>query len=156
MRVRSKRYKKESQELGKEPVGLAEAVEKVRSFKSVKFDQSIECVLQLGIDPKQASAVAGTGAKALSSAAPIWANEDTAAGDTLVRQTDAVTFNVAATVKKKQVIFQINPAALDNDNGFDVLGCAIDDSSQATNFVSVLYILQTKYPQSTPPSAIVD
>jgi large subunit ribosomal protein L1 len=54
MRVRSKRYEKESQQLNKEAVGLTEAVEKVKSFKSVKFDQSIECVLQLGIDPKQA------------------------------------------------------------------------------------------------------
>jgi len=54
MRFRSKRYKKESQQLGKEPVSLSEAVEKIKSFKSTKFDQSIECVLQLGIDPKQA------------------------------------------------------------------------------------------------------
>ncbi len=54
MRIRSKRYNKESQQLGKEPVSLAEAVEKIKSFKSTKFDQSIECVLQLGIDPKQA------------------------------------------------------------------------------------------------------
>jgi large subunit ribosomal protein L1 len=54
MRVRSKRYKQESQQLNKEVVSLTEAVEKVKSFKSVKFDQSIECVLQLGIDPKQA------------------------------------------------------------------------------------------------------
>jgi len=54
MVFRSKRYKKESQQLSKEPMSLAEAVEKVRSFKSVKFDQSIECVLHLGIDPKQA------------------------------------------------------------------------------------------------------
>jgi large subunit ribosomal protein L1 len=54
MRVRSKRYKKESEQLNKEAVNLTEAVEKVKSFKSVKFDQSIECVLQLGIDPKQA------------------------------------------------------------------------------------------------------
>ena len=54
MRVRSKRYKKESQQLNKEAVGLTEAVEKIKSFKSVKFDQSVECVLQLGIDPKQA------------------------------------------------------------------------------------------------------
>ncbi|MHC4284436.1 MAG: 50S ribosomal protein L1, partial [Planctomycetota bacterium] len=29
-------------------------VEKVKLFKSVKFDQSIECVMHLGIDPKQA------------------------------------------------------------------------------------------------------
>ena len=54
MRVRSKRYKKESQQLSKEALGLSEAVEKVKSFKSAKFDQSIECVVQLGIDPKQA------------------------------------------------------------------------------------------------------
>ena len=33
---------------------MSEAVEKAKSLKSVRFDQSIECVLQLGIDPKQA------------------------------------------------------------------------------------------------------
>ena len=54
MKLRSKRYKKESQQLGKESVSLSEAVEKIRSFKSVKFDQTVECVLNLGIDPKQA------------------------------------------------------------------------------------------------------
>jgi large subunit ribosomal protein L1 len=54
MVFRSKRYKKETQQLNKEPMNIAEAVEKVKSFNSAKFDQSIECVLQLGIDPKQA------------------------------------------------------------------------------------------------------
>ncbi|MHC4158562.1 MAG: 50S ribosomal protein L1 [Planctomycetota bacterium] len=54
MAFRGKRYKKESQQLGEEPISLAEAVEKVKSFGTVKFDQSIECVLHLGIDPKQA------------------------------------------------------------------------------------------------------
>lgn len=54
MRARSKRYQKESQQVNKEAVGLNEAVEKIKSFKAVKFDQSIECVLNLGIDPKQA------------------------------------------------------------------------------------------------------
>jgi len=57
MRFRSKRYKKESQQLtpaSAGAMGLAEAVEKVKSFKSVKFDQTIDCVLHLGIDPKQA------------------------------------------------------------------------------------------------------
>jgi len=53
MVFKSKRYRKESQQLSKEPRSLAEAVERVKSFKSVRFDQSIECVLQLGIDPKQ-------------------------------------------------------------------------------------------------------
>ena len=57
MRCRSKRYKKESQQMGKEPISLAEAVEKVKSFNSAKFDQSVECVLHLGIDPKQADQI---------------------------------------------------------------------------------------------------
>lgn len=54
MALRSKRYNKEVESRTEEPVGLAEAVEKVKSFKSVKFDQTIECVMHLGIDPKQA------------------------------------------------------------------------------------------------------
>jgi len=54
MRFRSKRYRKEAEQVSKEPLSLPEAVEKVKSFKSVKFDQTIECVLHLGIDPKQA------------------------------------------------------------------------------------------------------
>lgn len=40
--------------MSKEPVSLTAAVEKIKSFSSTKFDQSIECVLNLGIDPKQA------------------------------------------------------------------------------------------------------
>ncbi len=54
MRARSKRYQKEAQQASKEPVNLAEGVKKLISLKAVKFDQSIECVLNLGIDPKQA------------------------------------------------------------------------------------------------------
>ena len=54
MSKRSKRYSKESKGLGKEPVALAEAVEKIKSFNSTKFDQTVECVVHLGIDPKQA------------------------------------------------------------------------------------------------------
>ncbi|MHC4184650.1 MAG: 50S ribosomal protein L1 [Planctomycetota bacterium] len=54
MIFRSKRYKGEVKELSREPMSLTEAVEKVRSFKSAKFDQTVDCVLRLGIDPKQA------------------------------------------------------------------------------------------------------
>lgn len=52
-RNRSRRYKKENQDLSKELLSLTDAIDKVRSFKSVKFDQTIECVLNLGIDPRQ-------------------------------------------------------------------------------------------------------
>jgi len=54
MTFRSKRYKKEAAGLPDEPIGLQAAVEKIKSFKSTKFDQTVECVFWLGIDPKQA------------------------------------------------------------------------------------------------------
>lgn len=53
MGKRSKRYRAEAEQVSKEAVSLSEAVEKVKSFKGIKFDQSIECVVALGIDPKQ-------------------------------------------------------------------------------------------------------
>jgi len=48
-----KRYKKESEQAGEKPVSLTDAVAKIKSFNTVKFDQSIECVLHLGIDTKR-------------------------------------------------------------------------------------------------------
>ena len=54
MRKRSKRYKGESEKASQEVLGLADAVKKIKSFSSTKFDQSVECVMHLGIDPKQA------------------------------------------------------------------------------------------------------
>lgn len=54
MKAKSKRYTKEAQQVGKEAISLDAAVERIKSFKGVKFDQTVECVLVLGIDPKQA------------------------------------------------------------------------------------------------------
>jgi large subunit ribosomal protein L1 len=54
MVYRGKRYKKQVEALVKEPVELAEAVRQIKSVASASFDQSIDCVVQLGIDPKQA------------------------------------------------------------------------------------------------------
>ena len=53
MRWRSKRYRKDA-EARTEQLPLAEAVEKVKGWGSTKFDQSVECVINLGIDPRQA------------------------------------------------------------------------------------------------------
>jgi large subunit ribosomal protein L1 len=53
MRPRSKRYNKLAEGLTDEPMSLAEAVKKVKTF-TAKFDQTINCVMHLGIDTKQA------------------------------------------------------------------------------------------------------
>ncbi len=53
MGFRSKRYKKDFEKVNQNPVSLTEAVNIVKSFQA-KFDQSIECVVHLGIDTKMA------------------------------------------------------------------------------------------------------
>lgn len=54
MKAKSKRYKTEAEQISKESLSLGAAIDKIKSFTSVKFDQTVEFVLQLGIDPKQA------------------------------------------------------------------------------------------------------
>lgn len=54
MARRSKRYKGESEKVTQEVLSLSDAVKKIRTFTSAKFDQTVECVMHLGIDPKQA------------------------------------------------------------------------------------------------------
>jgi len=54
MSHRSKRYMKQAEVLEKGPMELAEAVRQIKSVATTGFDQSIECVIHLGIDPKQA------------------------------------------------------------------------------------------------------
>lgn len=110
-----------------------------------------------GIDPTQSTVVAGTDAKAFVSTLPIWANEDTATSDTLAREsTDAITYNVTNDVKNKIVVFMIDPAKMDVANGFDVLGCTVDDSSQADNLASIEYWLEMRYMEDVPPAVITD
>jgi hypothetical protein len=101
-----------------------------------------------GIDPVQATAVDGTGAKAITNTVPIWANTDISLDNILTRQTDAITYNLGATAKNQIVTMDIDPAGFDVANGFDVLGVTIDDSSQATNFVSVVAWLDMRYPNT--------
>jgi len=103
----------------------------------------------------QAQAIAGTGNKAGPTSA-IWANEDTAATDTLVKKTAAASYAVTNDIKNKQVVFEIDASTLDVANGFDCIYFTIGTSSQATNFVSATAYLQTSYQQATPPSQILD
>lgn len=54
MRFRSKRYKKDVKNQPQEPLSLDEAIKRVKSFSPTKFEQTVDLVCHLGIDPKQA------------------------------------------------------------------------------------------------------
>jgi len=51
---RSKRYKKDSENATEEVFGISEGVKKVKTYATTKFDQTVELVMHLGIDPKYA------------------------------------------------------------------------------------------------------
>jgi large subunit ribosomal protein L1 len=54
MRVRSKRYMEDVKKVPSKPVPLDEAIRILKSFRSTKFDQTVDLVCCLGIDSRQA------------------------------------------------------------------------------------------------------
>ncbi|MBY0587766.1 50S ribosomal protein L1 [bacterium] len=54
MAKRSKRYRELFSKISPNPVSLEEAVALLKKFATTKFDQSVETVLRLGVDPKLA------------------------------------------------------------------------------------------------------
>ena len=54
MRTRSKRYSKDVEKVPSQSVPLDEGLKKLKSFTKTKFDQSVDLVLHLGIDARQA------------------------------------------------------------------------------------------------------
>ena len=105
---------------------------------------------------KQATAVAGTGEKAVVFD-KAWRNIDTAAADTLAEF--AVTSNTFTTdstnSKNLMYVMDVDPGMhLDIDGGFDCVRVGTGDATAAT--VTALYILYAKYAKATPPAAIID
>lgn len=123
-----------------------------RAWISLQFTQAVGHATV--VQPQKATAVAPTGAVSITAVARIWANEDTATSDTLVRKTSATSYAVTNDIKKKHVLIEIDPAEF--TGAYDVLGFTVSDSSQATNFVSGLFILEMGYSQATPPTQIAD
>ena len=108
------------------------------------------------IEPQVATGVTPVGSTAITFATDIWSNENTAATDTLVKQTSAVQYEVSGDIARKMVVFRIDPSdVVAQGSSYDCIGCLIESSKQL-NYVAGLYILQSRYPQDTPPAAIVD
>jgi large subunit ribosomal protein L1 len=54
MRFRSKRYKKDAESAPRGAVPIDTAVQQLKTFSKTKFDQSVDLVMHLGIDARQA------------------------------------------------------------------------------------------------------
>lgn len=52
MSSRSKRYKKDSENVSMDVFSISDGVKKLKGYGTTKFDQTVELVMHLGIDPK--------------------------------------------------------------------------------------------------------
>ncbi len=108
---------------------------------------------------KQATAVAGTGEKALPQQW-VWYNSDVSASDTLVKTavvSNSVTTSNAA--KNEMFVFEVdvNDGNLDIANDFDCVRVNMTDPGSVSTPVAVTYILsEPRFASATPPTAITD
>jgi hypothetical protein len=94
----------------------------------------------VAITLEQATAVAGTGSKAIATEVPIFLCADAATSDLLVAQTPAVDFTTSAATKHKIVIFEVDAEDLDIAGGFDCLTVKTG-ASNAANITSAVYVV---------------
>jgi hypothetical protein len=101
----------------------------------------------------QATAVAGTGAKAIAFT-DYW--DDVTTTGTLVKKAAVSnTFNLATA--NKSYVIHVDDRMLDVAGGFDCVTLAIASPGANNDFYNVEYILgDARYQQATPPSALVD
>lgn len=102
----------------------------------------------IALAPQQALNVSGGSAKAIP-VVPIWTVLDAATSPfKYTRQADAASFTTDAALKKKIVIFQIDPAKLDTANLFAAIA-GQTGASNAANITSCLVHIVPRYPQAT-------
>ena len=103
----------------------------------------------------EATAVAGTSSTILTPTWPIWKVIATASTDALARQTDAAILTIDPDGTDSTMLFVFEwDCALFSD-GFDCL--AIKGlTGDASDYVVIFAFLHERYPQATPPSAIID
>lgn len=104
----------------------------------------------------QATAVAGTSAKALSATTRIWATENTSTTPVPTRQTDAAsTYTTGAGTTNKLVYIEVDPSSLDVNGGFDCIA-GTTGASNVANLTSALLVYKAKYPQAAIASPRAD
>jgi len=123
----------------------------VRAWIEVVINQGNAATILLS--PLQATAVAGTGSKAINAARI--AAKLTVAATSFTVPAEAATYTTDAGVDSKIVIFEIDPAKVfDVANNFDCIAVSTG-ASNAANITSAMLRVQHKY-SGVHPNVLVD
>lgn len=101
------------------------------------------------------STAVGTAGAAVTATFPIWKVIATTSTDALARQTDAasLTIDPDGTDSTMLFVFEWDPSK--HTAGYDCLAVK-GATGHASDVVVVLALIEERYPQASPPSAIVD
>jgi hypothetical protein len=132
-----------------------------KKYVSLKNYTRLTIIIQTGawaggtaaVTLAQATAVAGTGTKALASAlsTTMKPRRERWSQPPLRRN----TFNIGTA--NKLYVIEVDAEKLDVNNGFDCVSVDIASPGANADFYGVQYVLSgARYQQSTPPSAMVD
>lgn len=135
----------------------ADAAGRTSRYLSLKemHDAWIVCYIDQGnaatiaLTPKQATNVAGAGAKNLLQPVQVWLVNDFATSDAWVRQADGTSFTTDATVKEKMVLFRIAASGLDINNLFCTVAIATGASNAANITSAVAHMTQRYHPSKS-------
>jgi hypothetical protein len=140
----------------------ADAAGRTGPYRSLKNAKKAYAVVQINqgnaatvaLSFEQATAVAGTAAKAFDAVKRIWAteNDGTAA---LARQANAAGYTTTAAQNPKVVVFEIDPTQLDVANGFDCIAITTG-ASNAANITAAVLFIDNKYAEAEPPTAFTN
>lgn len=142
----------------------ADAAGRTGTYKSLKHANRASIVVKVNqgnaatilITPLQASAVAGTGSKALTNNVPIYVKDSDAAG-TWTRVADGKNYTTSAGTTIKYVRFDLDPAAaLDVANGFDCVTVSTGASNAANITSADLVLGPMRYAEELAQPAIAD
>jgi hypothetical protein len=125
----------------------------LKAYIVAHINQGAANTVQLSV--MQATAVAGTGGKAVT-AVPIWSNLNTGTNDTLVARTAAATYTTDAGLTDKLVVFEITPeSCMDLANGFDCISLSTGASNVANITEAQLHVLGS-FQGATPINTYTD
>lgn len=105
----------------------------------------------------QATAVAGTGTKAIAGTCRIWSCADSATDPRMIRQTDAASFTTSAALANKLVCIEIDPAVnMDIAGGFDCIAIVTGASNVANITAGSLQYSAPRLAQALPVNPRLD
>jgi hypothetical protein len=123
----------------------------VRAWLVVHIAQGNAATVAVSLS--KATAVAGTGATAVTEPLSLWVTQDVSATPQPAATTAAASFTTSAALATKQIVFEVDPGSLGAT--FDCVA-PVTGASNAANVTAAHWIVLNQYAQAAPPSVRVD